>query len=456
MGTGSRVRLCVVLTAELMLASGAWAQAPIRRIRQKMTDSLGMTPDFACMETLEQSLKVGSTASVKLAPFQVQTGVINGKEVHAWPADEAERKRLREILALYDEAGTNSFAAYSRAVFLTAGATFYDGPEETKDGRTLSRVDFTMPREVSTYSLSKTGNPTLSYSGSIWYDPATLDVVRMTLHPEQIPADSGLKSISQTFEFGHARMAGSTMSASTVVVPTSMELIVNETSGREHRLTGRFSDCRQYLPKRGEQFVSTAGAEPEGVSAAAPAPKTAAASPAPVVPAKPAEGPWLPGKLVLQTILIDAIDERHMTQGSTLSLTVLHDVKKSGKVIVPKGATVLGHITRIIQQEYVIYSAIKRYYLVGIELDSVIAGEQRYRVHGNLESLGPAPPPPTESVGFIPYSHSPEKWGTFEDIRGLFIVPSVDYAESFLGIVREFLRLPDHMLMFWTTMEAKP
>ena len=125
----------------------------------------------------------------------------------------------------------------------------------------------------------------------------------------------------------------------------------------------------------------------------------------------------------------------------------------------PKGAVITGHISRILQQEYVLYAK-KRYYLVGLTLDTSIAGDAQVRVLANLESLGPpynfinsSRYLPAPSYGFIPFSDDPNKWGTWDDQRTLFNIPTPDRGESFLGIVNEFLRLPDHLKMYWRTLE---
>ena len=456
-----RFRVCLWcwITSHLLLV-GVWAQAPVGRIRQRMTDSLSNTPDFVCSMSIERTARTGATAPVRLLPVHFDTGVLNGRELCALPATEEEKIRLREVLAVYDKAGTGSFALYSRAVFLTAGATFYDAPDETKDGQRLSRVDFTMPPDASTYALSKAGKPvTLGYSGSIWTDPGGVDVVRLALKADNIPSDLGIKAVTQIFEFSRAKMAGNT-----VAVPAAMELKLEEQSGQETRLTGQFSDCRQYLAKRGDMFVEGAGANqgapvsgtvsgPQAMAKGSTGERLGKASPPPV----PA-GPLFPAKLVLETILAEAIDERTTTQGSKLSFTLLKDVKKRGNAIAPKGATLTGHITRIIQQEYSWLSNLKRYYLVGLQLDSMVAGDQRFQVRANLESLGPPynfpsyPYPPYPSYGFVPFSHDPNKWGTFDESRTLFTIPEPDSGESFLGIVNEFLRLPDHLKMYWSTL----
>jgi hypothetical protein len=419
------------------LACGVFAQAPVHKIRQKMTTSLRNTPDFVCSESIETTERVGSNPPVKLMPLRVYGGVINGKELYVAPATDDEKIRLGLVLAVYGKSGTGNFALYSRDLFFTSEGSFYTLPDEVKEGRRFSHLDFALPREVSTYSINKQGHSTtLPYSGSIWIEPGSLDVARLLLKADDIPGELGIKAVTQSFEFARTKIAGNS-----VLLPTIMELTLQETSGRETRVNSSFSDCRQYVAKRGDSFVESA-------------PRPAVVASQPVAASTPARAdPLLPEKLVLETILAEAIDERSMMQGSKLSFVVTRDVRRKGKVIVPKGATGAGHVTRILRQTYPIDNGYKGYYLVGVQLDSVTIGDQRFQVWGNLESLGPPPPPPLDSVGFVPYSQDPNRWGTFDEMKTLFVVPPAESGESFLGIVGEFLRLPKRLVMYWSTLE---
>jgi hypothetical protein len=420
------------------LACGVFAQAPVHKIRQKMTASLRNTPDFVCSELIETTERVGSNPPVKLMPLRVEGGVINGKELYVAPATDDEKIRLGQLLAVYGKAGTGSFALYSRDLFFTTEGTFYSLPDEVSEDRRFSRLDFALPREASTYSINRQGrSTTLAYSGSIWIEPGSPDVARLLLKADDIPGDLGIKAVTQSFEFARIKMAGNS-----VLLPTGMELTLQEISGRETRVNSSFSGCHQYVAKRGDPFVE-----------AAPRPTVVASQPgAGSTPAN--AGPLLPEKLVLETILAEAIDERSTTQGSKLSFVVTRDVKRKGQVIVPKGATGAGHITRILRQTYPIDNGYKGYYLIGAQLDSVTIGNRQFRFWGNLESLGPPPPPPLDSVGFVPYSQDPNKWGTFDEMKTLFVVPPAESGESFVGIVGEFLRLPKRLVMYWSTQDS--
>jgi hypothetical protein len=347
-------------------------------------------------------------------------------------------------MALFAKGGTGSFALYSREVLVTTDATFSGIVNESKDGISLSHIDFAMPHG-GTYALNVGGERVrLGYTGSIWMEPATFEMVRLALRADDPPAGSDIKSVSQSFVFGHTRFP-----PHTVLMPVSMEFDLQERSGDQRLLTAHFSDCRQYVSKPGDQFVEAAPGPPIEL-AASPAGEVAPA----VAPGARPEGPFLPAKLELQTKLNEAIDERTTAQGTRLSFTVMRDVKQKGNVIVPKGAAIQGLVTRIIRQVFAISQGVKAYYLVGIRLDTVTAGSGQLQLMANLESVaGAGRMAMTNSIYFVPYSSDPDRWGTWDSWRAVLLVPKPDRGESFLGVVDESLRLPGHFSMYWKTVE---
>jgi hypothetical protein len=425
--------LCYSIAAYLACGIGAFAQAPVRKIRQKMSDTLNSTPDFICSVSIERTERMGKEPLTGLPALQVNAGIINGKELYALPATEGDQALLRKVLALYTRAGTGTFAMYARAVFLTTAATFYDGPEEAVDGRTLSRLDFAMPREVSHYAPGNAGKPVeAGYTGSIWTDPHTLEVERLMLQAADLPPDLGIKAVTQTVEYGRTHILGVS-----TLLPVASDLTLQELSGRELRIIAHFSDCHQHFAKRGEQFAENRLEAPATVSAE---------STAPVSHALPSVVELLPAKTPFEMMLEDPIDELSTTEGSKLSFTVLRDVKKDGKVILPKGAAATGHVTRILRQTYGLNTSLKGYYAVGMQLDTIDVEGRRFRIWANLERVGP----PATQICFVPFSHSPLKWGQYDDIYQLFIIPDPERGESFLGVVSEFLRLGSHWRTDWT------
>jgi hypothetical protein len=199
-----------------------------RRFQNNMADSLSRTQNFICTESIERTVRMGSGQSSALAPLRVDAGVIDGTEISATPSGERDIATLKEVVGQFASAGTGTLALPTRAIFLTNAATFYRAKEESKDGKRLAHWDFTMPREASKYTLTKEGRETMiGYSGSFWADPETADVVRLEWTPDNIPPETGIKTITQSVSYGRNAIGGVS-----VLLPTASELVVAESVDR--------------------------------------------------------------------------------------------------------------------------------------------------------------------------------------------------------------------------------
>ena len=394
-----------------------------RRFHDNMANSLSRTQNFTCTESIERTVRMGSGQPSALAPLRVDAGVIDGTEVYATPSVERDVATLKEVVGQFTSAGTGTFALPTRAVFLTNAATFYRAKEESKDGRRLARWDFTMPREASKYTLTKEGRETIiGYSGSFWADTETADVVRLEWTPDNIPPETGIKTITQSINYGRNAIAGVS-----VLLPSASELIVAETAGRELRIKARYDDCHKFTPNSATHLTG-------------PVEKNVAT---------PGEN-WLPADVTMELRLEDPIDERTSAVNSTITFRVTRDIKKDNRLVVPKDAAVTGRITRISRQFYkVMGGGTASYYIVGIQLESVAAGEEHFRVVANLETVGPT----TILSTFVPFSQSPDKWGHFQDYRDQLSLPVRQPGESVLGLISPYLRIPKRLRMVWSTLE---
>jgi hypothetical protein len=395
----------------------------LKRVRQRMADSIGLTQDFLCTESIERTTRSGGApASPKI--LKTDAGIINGKELYAWPSNDADLASLRDLLDQYANFGTGSFALYTRPLFLTNNASFYPAADETKDGRRLLKFEFAMPKETSRYSLTVNGKAIpLGYTGSVLADPDKNDPVRIESHADSIPAATGLKDVAQTIEYGRVQIG-----LSTVLLPVSSELVVQEASGRESRISTRYDSCRLYTTKAGTRFI-------EGVIETEPVSAT--------------EGlKALPPKTSLDLILEDPIDERTTTPGTPLNFRLARDLKSGGTVLARKGAVATGKVTRTSRHSYRAMDSTKGYYIIGVQLETLQGEGQKYAVNAGLDTIGPA----STITCFLPYSQSPDKWGLFEEVRDQFDFPSTLMpGETIIGLVREYMRIPKNIRMVWVT-----
>lgn len=160
----------------------------------------------------------------------------------------------------------------------------------------------------------------------------------------------------------------------------------------------------------------------------------------------------LPPKTQLDLWLVTPIDETTTPANQEITLKLARDLRLAGQVFAPKDTTVNARVTLVRKAKAFIHSVPRTYYIVGLQLLTINIGDKPVPVEGNLESIGPTN---RQEDYFVPLSHSPDRWGALEEYRPLFKLPSPKPGESFLGVVREGLRVPKDLRMVFRIPEAK-
>ncbi len=160
----------------------------------------------------------------------------------------------------------------------------------------------------------------------------------------------------------------------------------------------------------------------------------------------------IPARANLDLILAAPIDERATPQNQQIAFKFARDLKANGKVLVPKNTPLTARITLTQKGSAFIRNTKRAYFIVGLRLESVDFPDGAVPVGGALETVGPATP----NDYFVPFSHGPDKWGEMQDYRFVFKLPDPQPGESFLGVVREYLRVPAGLRMVFRTPESQP
>jgi hypothetical protein len=147
------------------------------------------------------------------------------------------------------------------------------------------------------------------------------------------------------------------------LLPVASELLMVGTSGHESRNRTRFEQCRQYAGESTVRFDVVDGDAGGGVSAA------------------PIE---IPSGLNLETRLRDPIAYTTAARGDLVYAVVAGDVKRAGRVIVPKGAVITGRITRVMS--YTVRSGV--FFGIGVHFDSIEFAGRRGEFSGAVSSAG--------------------------------------------------------------------
>jgi hypothetical protein len=325
----------------------------LAHIRDHMLDQLRRQPNYTCVETVERSARPGAKKSFQLRDtLRLEVALVDGKEMFAWPG--AKRFEATDLSDMVKEGaiGNGNFAMFARAIFETRSATFnYKGPDGT-----LIRYDYRVPLLESGYRI-RIGEKkaTVPYRGAIFVDPKNFDVHRIDVIAEDIPMTLGLAATDTRMDYARVKIGDGDF-----LLPAESELTMVDLDGQEHRNHVRLASCREFA---GESVLTFDDA---------PADSTAAA------PAK-VEEISLPAGLTLELKLDDEIDTATAAVGDQLHARLANDVKQKGRVLIARGASVTGRVTRLEKHS--------DFTELGLEFLEAENGGVRARFKGRLETL---------------------------------------------------------------------
>lgn len=368
---------------------------PLARLREHALAQLRRQPDYTCVETVERSERPAVNRKFNsLDKIRFEVALIDGKEMFGWlGAEKFDDTDLRHFVR-NGAIGTGDFALHARAIFGNANTSFFDRGEADS----ALRYDFEIPQSASFYKIRVASHEAVvGYHGSVLADPKTLDLRRIDVIADRIPAALGLASAENRLTYDRVKIG-----ASDFLLPSSGELVMTDSNGEQHRNAIRFSACREFAGESTLRFD-----DGSGPSAAAPQEVT------------------LPADLGLQLSLLDDVDTAHAAIGDPVRARLENDIKEEGRVVFKKGAVVIGRITRL--DKFANYTAL------GLSFTEIETNTVRAHFHAVLEQV-------------------PQEW---------FLAPRLertaarsDPGEGILTLHSGRVRLGRGILMFWRTRKS--
>jgi hypothetical protein len=373
----------------------------LSKIRTRMVFNLQHQPNYTCVETIERASRAKSSARFKVVDtLRMEVALVDGKEMFGWPGSKKFEDSDVTKMVKSGAIGNGNFATHARALFETRAATFHYQGVVDFEGKKAIRFDYKVPQMLSGYRV-RTGyaSAIVAYHGTFYANPGTFDMEHMEVLADEIPPDLMLLSTADKIDYAIARIGEGDF-----LLPAESDLTMVNLNGSENHNHVKFTACRQFS---GESVI-TFGDAPESKPGAAP------------IPTRQFD---LPEGLDIELLLMQKIDLRKAAIGDPVPVRVEHDVKRGGEVIVPKGATAAGRITRIERYE--------KYTIVGVEFPEIEAPGMLARMKGSLE----------HTVGVLPVSHpySMRSRSPLGPGEGVFPVNDNQFA------------LPKGCIMFWRT-----
>ena len=295
----------------------------LSRFKPKMEQNLSQVPNYTCLETIERSIQdPRAKAFSAMDSILLEVSTVAGKEMLAWPGAH----RFEEVdLATFVSGGllsTGVFASHARSVFLGSAASIqYRGSEEIA-GRMLERFDFVVPQASSGYQIeTDAATVKVGTAGAFWVDPDLLQLVRLDVQANQVPAELGIDRTETVIDYAPMRIG-----TADILLPQGARTDLVLRTGEIRRNDMQFSHCHAYYAESAIRFDM-------------PNPAAPAASEQRTVD--------LPPGLTVALELETPIDSQTAHVGDVLRGHVVSDVRSKGKILVPKGAVAMGRIRAI-------------------------------------------------------------------------------------------------------------
>jgi len=316
----------------------------LARFKQKIRQDLAQVPNYTCLETMERSQRGPRANSFRpLDTVRLEVSNVDGKELLAWPgARRFEDKNLTSFVSS-GMIANGMFALHAHNLFVNDTTAFEYRGEENLDGRGAVRYDYRIAQFMSGYKITiLAASATVATRGSFWFDPVTLDLLRLDVYGDEMPVELGLAEFVVKTYYAREHISGSN-----ALLPQRAELVLTHFSGEASRNVVIFSACREYGSE------STISFEPP--------PEPGSELPRPEV-----RQVDLAAGLLVPVALETAIDSKSASVGDAVRARVRRDVRRGGELVLPAGALISGRIRSLER-----YSTPEAYFLMGIEFSEV-------------------------------------------------------------------------------------
>lgn len=296
----------------------------IGRVKVVAAQDLGRLPNFTCVETIERSRRAAQNRKYEfLDTIRLEVAYVEGKEMYSWPGEpKFEERDLTKMVGGMGAIGTGDFVMHARAVLLGAGVRFQPAVREEMGGRGVYRFDYRVPMDRSGFVIRIVPEEGIvGFSGSVWTDRETLELVRLDLTIDEIPPNLPLKRGEKRFEYQRIPIG-----EAQYLLPVSMEMTLTLVNGGESRNATTFSGCRQYAGESTLVFE-------DPVETKAP---------------EAAVEVTLPEGLNVPLRLSKDLDLEKAARGDLVETRVSKDVKRKDTVLLPKGARVTLRLSKLV------------------------------------------------------------------------------------------------------------
>ena len=318
--------IAICLTLTLGAADQPSDSGQLARFQEKVRQDLTGIPNYTCLETIERERREPHASAFKrVDTVRLEVSSVSGKELFAWPGARRFEDRELKSLVTSGTIGTGMYAMFAHNLFVERKGLLQYGAEEMLAGRKSVRYDFHLSQQEAGFQVA-IGNASamVAARGSFWYDPGSLDLIRLDVYGYELPYSLRLEEA--VFRTTYVRTH---IGDADALLPKRSELTLAHFSGEASRNAIEFSKCREYQTESTISFDAPPASLPE-----APNPQVREVD--------------LPVGLLVPVALDTAIDSKTASVGDTLHGRVAEEVRYQGALVAPRGALATGHIRKLV------------------------------------------------------------------------------------------------------------
>ena len=227
----------------------------------------------------------------------------------------------------------------------------------------MAHYEFSLPVTMSGHTISVSeGSGIVGVKGSFWADPATYDIVRVSMEAVEIPPQLPVESSTTSIDYAHTNLGGNDF-----LLPQSADSRMVKFNGEDNRNHIEFTHCHLYGAESSICFGSQQGFPLFGASS--------------VLEMARELLPALPVVVKVSSPITDKT-----AVGTLIEGVVGGNVPRKGKVLIPDGSPVRGRVRRLEWNDDK-----GGYFVVGLEFTEIEAAGERYRFFADLQRMDALP-----------------------------------------------------------------
>jgi hypothetical protein len=250
----------LIVTADAQTQTAESPEALLRQFRDRMAAHLAQLPNYTCHEVVDRLLRRANSGSFeRLDRLELELALVGNKELYSRKGEAQFQDQEIHNIVPAGTIGNGAFGSYVETVLSGNGAIVkYAGSTKT-DGHKTFRYDFEVPQDKSHFLVRHgSAEGIVGYKGSFWADAETLDLVRVELKADHIPAYIGVNVVEESMHYKTMRIGKSDF-----LLPRNSRLSTADQAGNYSLNMVNLEHCREFS---GESVV-TFGGPAQGASA---------------------------------------------------------------------------------------------------------------------------------------------------------------------------------------------